>query len=125
MAKDKERARVDVGAERHSLTNSPFAALASLAGDPVPAEKTSKSEAPTASGKPYRIARTRKGGWPIRVERRPGGKVATVISNVSGDADALLRELKRTCGAGGVAREGTVELQGDHAARLEAILSSI
>ena len=56
------------------------------------------------------------------VEKRKNHKV-TVIRNVEGDAAALIAELKNALGAGGVARGGEVEIQGDHEARVVRFLS--
>jgi translation initiation factor 1 len=57
---------------------------------------------------------------PVRVRREVAGrrgKPVTTISNVPVD-DAALRELagrlKRRCGVGGSAKNGVIELQGDH-----------
>jgi translation initiation factor 1 len=69
--------------------------------------------------------RTRKGGWPLRVEKRAAGKVVTVVSNVEGDAQGLLAALRKRCGSGGVARSGLVEVQGDHRARIEEFLNGL
>ena len=43
------------------------------------------------------------------VEKRPKGKRVTVISNVRGDGEELLKLLKTRLGSGGVARNGLVE----------------
>jgi translation initiation factor 1 (eIF-1/SUI1) len=48
-----------------------------------------------------------------------------VIRNVDGDAEALLSVLKKRCGAGGVVREGAVEVQGDHRTKVEAFLAEL
>jgi translation initiation factor 1 len=64
----------------------------------------------------------------IRVGREVagrGGKGVTVITGLplAGDAlEALAKELKRACGAGGAAREGKIEIQGEHRDRLVAEL---
>jgi len=71
---------------------------------------------------PFRIARTRKGGWPVFVERRAAGKTVTIVRNLSGDTGALLAVLKKRCAAGGRAFTDSVEIQGDHRAKVEAIL---
>jgi translation initiation factor 1 len=65
----------------------------------------------------------------VRVSRETSGrrgKVVTVVRGIpSDDASAVASELKRLCGSGGAAKDGVVELQGDHrtkaAARLEAL----
>jgi translation initiation factor 1 len=50
-----------------------------------------------------------------------GGKVVTVVRGLAerGAAlEALAQELKRLTGAGGTVRDGAVEIQGDHRARV-------
>ncbi len=123
MAKGKEPSRVNTGPERNALTNNPFAALAG--GAPTPPAPADSPPSPAPVRVPYAVGRTKKGGLPIRVERRPGGKVVTVLSNVTGDADALLRALKSRCGAGGACEGGSIELQGDHTARLPEVLRQL
>ncbi len=73
----------------------------------------------------FTVGRTRKGHWDIKVERRAGGKTVTVVRNVQGDAGALLKLLRRCCGAGGVARDGMVEVQGDHRVKVEEIIRAL
>ena len=70
----------------------------------------------------FTVERTRKGGYPISLEKRPSGKVVTIIRNVSGDAEGLLKLLKKKCGAGGCLADNAIEIQGDHRERIEAIL---
>jgi translation initiation factor 1 len=53
-----------------------------------------------------------------------GGKVVTVVRGLpAGETAAVASDLKRRCGSGGSAKDGVVEIQGDHrekiAARLE------
>ena len=65
----------------------------------------------------------------VRVSRETGGrggKTVTVIRGLTLEATALTdlaRRLKAACGSGGTAKDGTIELQGDHrdavVARLE------
>ena len=64
------------------------------------------------------VTRTTTG--PVKVRRETAGrkgKAATTISDVPLD-DAGLRELagrlKKRCGVGGSAKDGVIELQGDH-----------
>ncbi len=118
----KDIVRIETGPASDPLKHSPFAALQTgSAPQPTvpPAEPPASPEVEPAS---FRVARTRKGGLPIFVENRPKGKVATVIRNVSGDADALLSILKKRCGAGGLVRDDTVEIQGDHRDTVEGFL---
>lgn len=120
--------RLDKSGDGQSLTDNPFGALAGLKAalpDAAPPSAQVKQVAEIVKPKadaPFHIQRTRKGGMPLSLEKRPGGKVATLIGNVQGDAEALLAMLKKKCGAGGVVREGTVEIQGDHRSRIEVIL---
>jgi len=61
-----------------------------------------------------------RGDGIVRVRRETqgrGGKTVTTISGVplAGDAlTALASELKRRCGTGGTAKDGVIEIQGDH-----------
>ncbi|GHC39116.1 translation initiation factor [Alcaligenes pakistanensis] len=53
------------------------------------------------------------------------GKGVTVISGLVMPEDqlkALIKELKNACGAGGTLKEGTLEIQGDHRAVVQARL---
>src|SRR4051794_27082919 len=61
----------------------------------------------------------------LRVEKRPKGKVVTVVRGLApegNDLDALAAKLKARCGTGGTVKEGTIELQGDHVPTAEAAL---
>lgn len=45
------------------------------------------------------------------------GKCVTVITGIpldEGDLKKLARQLKQKCGAGGTAKDGVIEIQGDH-----------
>ena len=70
----------------------------------------------------WRVRGTKKGDWPIDVEKRKHHTV-TCIRNVSGDANALCAELQDALGAGGTVRGSVVELQGAHVDRCVAFLS--
>lgn len=53
------------------------------------------------------------------------GKGVTVITGVplaGADLEALAKELKKRCGAGGTLRDGVIEIQGDHRDALVAAL---
>lgn len=64
----------------------------------------------------------------LRVSREKagrGGKTVTVVRGALLDAAALAalgKRLKTACGSGGTAKDGVVEIQGDHADRLVAWL---
>ncbi len=64
----------------------------------------------------------------LRVEKRPKGKVVTVVSGLDpagNDLDALASTLKSKCGAGGTVKDGSIELQGDRLAAVESALKQI
>jgi translation initiation factor 1 (eIF-1/SUI1) len=128
--KHVNKKRIDLSGDGASLRASPFESLDPVAYPQGHApSKSPDSGAKTPPGAPetpsltFHIVRTRKGGLPIATEKRPGGKIVTVIRNVSGDAESMLGWLKKKCGAGGVVREGAIELQGDHVKRLESMLT--
>lgn len=70
----------------------------------------------------FHVERTRKGGYPIFLEKRAAGKTVTIIRNLSGDTEALLALLKKRCAAGGKALVDSVEIQGDHRTKVDAFL---
>lgn len=78
---------------------------------------------------PVATKATSSGPARVRVGRETagrGGKGVTVITGLplAPDAlEALAGELKRCCGAGGAAREGRIEIQGEHRDRLIAELA--
>ncbi len=64
----------------------------------------------------------------VRIRREVkgrGGKTVTSVAGLPLAADGLrglAGELKRLCGSGGTAREGVIEIQGDHRETLAAEL---
>jgi len=53
-----------------------------------------------------------------------GGKGMTVVRGLPPrDVDAVARDLKRFCGSGGTAKDGVVEIQGDHREKIAARLA--
>ncbi len=67
---------------------------------------------------------------PVRVrrEKRRKGKIVTVVKGLdptASDLGAILRQLKSACAAGGTAADGILEIQGDHANRVVAILDGL
>ncbi len=60
----------------------------------------------------------------VRVGREVAGRGGKGVSVITGlplagaELEALARQLKKLCGAGGGVREGVIEIQGDHRDRL-------
>jgi translation initiation factor 1 len=73
------------------------------------------------------VRRSRAGG-PVKVRREVAGrrgKAVTTISGVALEADGLRElagRLKKRCGVGGSAKDGVIELQGDHRAVVVELL---
>ena len=66
----------------------------------------------------------------IRVynDRRRYGKVVTIVDGLDGgdiNLDELARTLKNRCAAGGTAKEGRIELQGEHKRKVHAVLAGM
>ena len=64
----------------------------------------------------------------MRVEKRPGGRKATVARGfdpVASDLSGVLRKLKPKCGGGGTTRDDTVEVQGEHVDSVVALLNEL
>jgi translation initiation factor 1 len=77
----------------------------------------SAAQAPPSDGI-VRISRETKGR---------GGKAVTVVRGLAMDSDSLdnlARQLKAACGSGGTAKEGVVEVQGDHCEKVLALLKA-
>jgi translation initiation factor 1 len=78
-----------------------------------------KASAPAAAGDGIvRISRETKGR---------GGKAVTVVRGLAMDVSdlaALAKQLKAACGSGGTVKDGTVEVQGDHADKVAAFLQA-
>ena len=76
---------------------------------PEPRRREASAPGPPRDGI-VRVSRTSSG-------RR--GKTVTLVTGLPpGDLRAVAGELKRLCGSGGAVKEGTVEIQGDHRARI-------
>lgn len=57
-----------------------------------------------------------------REKKSRGGKVVSVISNLSGELKALQKELQKLCATGGTLKDGKIEIQGDHRDRIAEYL---
>lgn len=87
-----------------------------------PAEdcRCSKTQAPRDEAVPAKV--TAK----LRLENRASGKHVTVVDNLPKNAGyiaELLAVLKKACGTGGRAGDGSIELQGDQRERLRDLLA--
>jgi translation initiation factor 1 len=61
----------------------------------------------------------------FREKGRRGGKTVTVVRGLPPrDVAAVAKDLKRHCGAGGAAKDGAVEIQGDHREKVAARLTA-
>eukprot|EP00658_Telonema_sp_P-2_P020894 TRINITY_DN18291_c0_g1_i1.p1 TRINITY_DN18291_c0_g1~~TRINITY_DN18291_c0_g1_i1.p1 ORF type:complete len:258 (+),score=77.49 TRINITY_DN18291_c0_g1_i1:104-877(+) len=68
---------------------------------------------------------SKKGGLPVSVQKRNKGKRVTVLGNVEGTGEelaGLLKAMKDAIGVGGSVQDGQIELQGEHAARMQEFL---
>lgn len=78
-----------------------------------------EKQAPAAAAPPGKIR--------IRLDRRASNRVVTVVTGLPGsqaDVESMARSLKLACGTGGTLKDGALELQGDHRARVEAALAA-
>ncbi len=77
-----------------------------------------------------RQARAPAGDGIVRVSRESkgrGGKTVTLVRGLALDADALVslgKRLRSACGTGGTVKDGVIEVQGDHAERVIALLQA-
>ncbi len=63
----------------------------------------------------------------LQIEKRKKGKTVTVVRGLAAGNPGhhfsdLLTALKNACGAGGTIAEDTIEIQGNHLARIETLL---
>ena len=71
-------------------------------------------------------------GKPIKLKiqfmKSGRGKMVTMISGFQSspkELDALARELKQQCGAGGSVGDNTIELQGDQRTKVQTLMSEL
>lgn len=121
--KDKKRIVTD---GQTSNWGSPFEALQSLnlpSGPASPASTESKENMPAA---------TKKNRGRVDILRQTahrGGKTVTVVTNFSGvnqtEQKQLGKLMQKACGAGGTAKDGQIEIQGDHRETVARILTEL
>lgn len=63
----------------------------------------------------------------VTVEKRKFGKKYTIVVGIRKEAniDEILRKLKTKLACGGTAKNGQIELQGDHKFRVKQVLSEL
>ena len=64
----------------------------------------------------------------IRNTKRRYGKVVTIVDGLDAsdiDLAVLARTLKNRCAAGGTAKDGRIELQGEHRRRVQVVLEGM
>jgi len=64
----------------------------------------------------------------ILTDTRRYGKIVTVVEGFDTadiDMDDLARKLKTRCAAGGTAKEGRIELQGEHRRKVKEVLEEL
>lgn len=118
----KKVKREDLSGDGAPLTDNPFAALGSLtnAGD-LPEGVKNPVDTPAASAS-CQVEKSRKGGYKLRVEKRGGGKVVTLLEGVQRGGEDLIKTLKQCCATGGKLEGTTLVLQGSHVEKVEAFL---
>lgn len=94
-----------------------------LSGEGWSFEPADTAPAPEAVSLPPEKQKAR-----VRLEKRPKGKVATVVSGfvlTPADRKALAARLKKACGAGGSDSDTAIEVQGDHCAAVRTALEQL
>ena len=64
----------------------------------------------------------------ITTAKRRYGKIVTIVEGINTsdiNIDDLARQLKTKCAAGGTAKDGKIELQGDHKKKVEGVLQEL
>ncbi len=97
-------------------------------GGRIGSETASPKRKPVPQGRP-RTARPADGVVRIhRTSKGRGGKTVTLVSGLPDNEralDALLKELKQHCGAGGTRDGAVLEIQGEHRERLRIRLEAL
>lgn len=87
-------------------------------------KQDSKKQEMKTTESPFSVRACKSGDLPLTVEKRKHNRLVTIISNVSGDTNLLLQELKQTLGSGGSydPYAEQLEVQGDHTERISTFL---
>ncbi|MFN8474084.1 MAG: translation initiation factor [Anaerolineae bacterium] len=87
--------------------------------EPEPESRSSPAPGPRPKSQTVYVERDRK---------RRRGKTVTVVSGIIADDETLrdlLKTLQKRCGAGGTAKDGEIEIQGDHRERVAEYLGEV
>lgn len=120
----KEKKRIPTSDEPF-VWNSPFAALKSAGLPPVPDARRGTDRADAAPT----VRKKDRGRVDIRRETaHRGGKTVTVVTGFLGislaEKETLAKEMQKACGAGGMVKEGRIEIQGDKRTEVLRILTN-
>ena len=62
----------------------------------------------------------------ISTETRKFGKIVTIVEGINKESlEKIVKELKQRIGCGGTAKNGRIELQGEHKAKVKQILANL
>jgi translation initiation factor 1 len=117
-----KKSKLDLAPNGSGLAN-PFAALDVPGLPPGEVKSTPAQLAPATEPKPSKFGRV-----VLRREKaHRGGKTVIVIHDFAPNIsyqyiETLASQLKASCGCGGMARERTIEIQGDQPGRIRALL---
>uniref|UniRef100_A0A7S4BVZ3 Large ribosomal subunit protein mL49 n=1 Tax=Chrysotila carterae TaxID=13221 RepID=A0A7S4BVZ3_CHRCT len=67
-----------------------------------------------AGPKPFSVARSSKGNYPVYSEMRNNNRRSTVLRKYSGDVKALIKELEAVTGRTVIQRNGCLDVLGNH-----------
>jgi large subunit ribosomal protein L49 len=118
----------DVAVPAPALAPPPAAAAAPLLARALPSGWAPPLPAAATAALPFHVARTTLGRQvPVYSEYKNGrSRRLTLVRRVSGDAEALVEELRRvTGGASVVARPGRIEIEGDRCREVKNWLMSL
>ena len=119
----KEKKRI-VTDGKTSDWGSPLEALKSLS---LPSNPSSPASPESPDVQPPATKKNRGRVDILRQTAHRGGKTVTVVTNFSGVSAAEQKQLgklmQKACGAGGTAKDGQIEIQGDHRETVSRILS--
>jgi len=120
----KEKKRIPMSGEQIVWT-SPFAALKNVELPLAPEVRPGVAPRDAA---PIAPKKNRGRVDIIRQTAHRGGKTVTVVSNFLGiglaEKETLAKEMQKACGAGGTAKEGRIEIQGDQREAVARILTN-